>query len=188
MRRPRNPKRPRQTRRHRRANRERAGRAEAGHACPAPALPAPASDGPRLPRLLQAHPRASSQAPRQGTPGQPGEHRTLRGCTAPRQGASRFNHPSPPPPNLAQAEPLAVATEDVVPGLRGWAQRCEHPVTDLIEFAGITKRFPGVVANDRVDLTVAEGRIHAICGENGAGKSTSDEDALRLAAHQMRAL
>ncbi len=41
-----------------------------------------------------------------------------------------------------------------------------------IELRGITKRFPGVVANERVDLTVDEGEIHAICGENGAGKST----------------
>jgi ABC-type uncharacterized transport system ATPase subunit len=41
-----------------------------------------------------------------------------------------------------------------------------------IELAGITKRFPGVVANDHVDLAVEEGEIHAICGENGAGKST----------------
>ncbi|MEX0667055.1 MAG: ATP-binding cassette domain-containing protein, partial [Acidimicrobiia bacterium] len=41
-----------------------------------------------------------------------------------------------------------------------------------IELIGITKRFPGVVANDRVELTVEEGDIHAICGENGAGKST----------------
>ncbi|MEM7339675.1 MAG: ABC transporter ATP-binding protein [Actinomycetota bacterium] len=41
-----------------------------------------------------------------------------------------------------------------------------------IELRGITKRFPGVVANDDVNLTVAEGEIHAIVGENGAGKST----------------
>ena len=41
-----------------------------------------------------------------------------------------------------------------------------------IELTGITKRFPGVVANDNVKLTVEEGEIHAICGENGAGKST----------------
>ena len=41
-----------------------------------------------------------------------------------------------------------------------------------VELAGITKRFPGVVANDRVDLSVAEGEIHAVVGENGAGKST----------------
>ena len=37
---------------------------------------------------------------------------------------------------------------------------------------GIVKRFPGVVANDRVDLAVARGEIHALLGENGAGKST----------------
>ncbi|MCL4142132.1 UNVERIFIED_CONTAM: hypothetical protein GTU68_015340, partial [Idotea baltica] len=41
-----------------------------------------------------------------------------------------------------------------------------------IELRGITKRFPGVIANDDVSLTVKEGEIHAICGENGAGKST----------------
>ncbi len=41
-----------------------------------------------------------------------------------------------------------------------------------IELRGIVKRFPGVVANDGVDLTVAPGTIHAIVGENGAGKST----------------
>ncbi|MDH3599132.1 MAG: ABC transporter ATP-binding protein [Candidatus Tectomicrobia bacterium] len=37
---------------------------------------------------------------------------------------------------------------------------------------GITKRFPGVVANDEVDLQVAKGEIHALLGENGAGKTT----------------
>src|SRR5579862_7963786 len=37
---------------------------------------------------------------------------------------------------------------------------------------GITKRFPGVVANDRVDLEAAAGEVHALLGENGAGKST----------------
>lgn len=37
---------------------------------------------------------------------------------------------------------------------------------------GITKRYPGVVANDGVDLEVAPSEIHAVLGENGAGKST----------------
>lgn len=41
-----------------------------------------------------------------------------------------------------------------------------------IEMTGIEKRFPRVVANAGVNLTVAEGEIHAIVGENGAGKST----------------
>jgi general nucleoside transport system ATP-binding protein len=42
----------------------------------------------------------------------------------------------------------------------------------LVVLEGITKRFPGVLANDRVDLTLEEGEIHALVGENGAGKST----------------
>ncbi len=37
---------------------------------------------------------------------------------------------------------------------------------------GITKRFPGVLANDRVDFDAARGEVHALLGENGAGKST----------------
>ena len=37
---------------------------------------------------------------------------------------------------------------------------------------GITKTFPGVVANDNVTLEVADGEVHALLGENGAGKST----------------
>lgn len=41
-----------------------------------------------------------------------------------------------------------------------------------VELAGITKRFPGVVANSDVHLTVRAGEVHALCGENGAGKST----------------
>jgi simple sugar transport system ATP-binding protein len=41
-----------------------------------------------------------------------------------------------------------------------------------IQLTDIVKRFPGVVANDGVDLTVPTGSVHAIVGENGAGKST----------------
>jgi len=41
-----------------------------------------------------------------------------------------------------------------------------------LELQGITKRFPGVVANDAIDLTVEPGEVHGLLGENGAGKST----------------
>ena len=37
---------------------------------------------------------------------------------------------------------------------------------------GVTKRFPGVLANDAVDLAIRPGEIHVLLGENGAGKST----------------
>ncbi|MCX4436140.1 MULTISPECIES: ABC transporter ATP-binding protein [Streptomyces] len=41
-----------------------------------------------------------------------------------------------------------------------------------VELVGITKRFPGVVANHDIHLTVRKGTVHALVGENGAGKST----------------
>src|ERR1700758_4455782 len=41
-----------------------------------------------------------------------------------------------------------------------------------VELRDITKRFPGVVANDGVELEAAEGEVHALLGENGAGKTT----------------
>ncbi|WP_165985385.1 ABC transporter ATP-binding protein [Streptomyces sp. YIM 98790] len=41
-----------------------------------------------------------------------------------------------------------------------------------VELRGITKRFPGVVANRDIDITVRRGTVHALIGENGAGKST----------------
>jgi len=41
-----------------------------------------------------------------------------------------------------------------------------------LELEGITKRFPGVVANDAIDLVVEPGEVHGLLGENGAGKST----------------
>src|SRR6266545_3588596 len=41
-----------------------------------------------------------------------------------------------------------------------------------VRLRGITKRFPGVVANDGVDFEASEGEVHALLGENGAGKTT----------------
>ena len=42
----------------------------------------------------------------------------------------------------------------------------------VLELRGITKRFPGVLANDNINLTLEKGEIHALLGENGAGKTT----------------
>ena len=42
----------------------------------------------------------------------------------------------------------------------------------LLSLQGITKRYPGVVANHNVSLSVQPGQAHAVLGENGAGKST----------------
>jgi simple sugar transport system ATP-binding protein len=44
--------------------------------------------------------------------------------------------------------------------------------TPVLEARGLTKRFPGVLANDRVDLTLMRGEVHTLLGENGAGKTT----------------
>src|SRR6478736_265830 len=41
-----------------------------------------------------------------------------------------------------------------------------------VQLTGITKRFPGVVANSDINITVRRGTVHALVGENGAGKST----------------
>src|ERR671924_654684 len=46
------------------------------------------------------------------------------------------------------------------------------PPPPAVQMRGITKRFPGVVANDGVDFEAAAGEVHALLGENGAGKST----------------
>jgi general nucleoside transport system ATP-binding protein len=50
--------------------------------------------------------------------------------------------------------------------------RAESDSAPALEMRGITKRYPGVVANDHIDLDVCRGEIHALLGENGAGKTT----------------
>lgn len=66
-----------------------------------------------------------------------------------------------------------------LPGRSGGVQlvACDKGVSStsappVLELRNITKRFPGVIANDRACLTVGAGEVHAILGENGAGKST----------------
>ena len=64
-----------------------------------------------------------------------------------------------------------------------------------VEVEGITKRFPGVVANHDISFAVAKGSVHAIVGENGAGKSTlmkilygvqrPDEGTIRINGEQV---
>ena len=65
-----------------------------------------------------------------------------------------------------------------------------------VELTGVTKRFPGVVANRDIDLRVRAGTVHALVGENGAGKSTlmkilygmqrPDEGTIRIDGRQVR--
>ncbi len=52
------------------------------------------------------------------------------------------------------------------------ARLTPNPGPPRLQLTGITKRYPGVVANDDISLTVQPGEVHAVLGENGAGKST----------------
>ena len=50
------------------------------------------------------------------------------------------------------------------------SNQAEQPA--IISLEGVTKRFPGVIANDSVNLEIRPGEVHVLLGENGAGKST----------------
>ena len=57
-------------------------------------------------------------------------------------------------------------------GVNAAADNGDGAASPLLELRGITKTFPGVVANDGIDLSVSYGEVHAVLGENGSGKST----------------
>ncbi len=52
-----------------------------------------------------------------------------------------------------------------------WLEMAYHKDA-VVKMVGITKRFPGVVANDNINFELYKGEIHALLGENGAGKTT----------------
>ncbi|WP_243744629.1 ABC transporter ATP-binding protein [Streptomyces hainanensis] len=66
---------------------------------------------------------------------------------------------------------MCAITASTVPPQRG-AGSGEEPAVPAVALRGITKRFPGVVANHDINITVERGTVHALVGENGAGKST----------------
>src|ERR1051325_763003 len=66
-------------------------------------------------------------------------------------------------------------TSEIAIGHEPQMARAATPTRDRVpdlSLRGITKQFPGVLANDNIDLDVFAGEVHAVLGENGAGKST----------------
>jgi simple sugar transport system ATP-binding protein len=90
--------------------------------------------------------------------------------------------PAEPPPAtpVAGDGPITAATPDsqtaaadlAAGGVTVDPEIAARAVAPALEMRGITKTFPGVVANAGIDLSIRPGEIHALLGENGAGKST----------------
>ncbi len=86
--------------------------------------------------------------------------------------------PAEPPANVpasitgAQPDPGVAAADLASGGTTVDPAVAARAAAPALEMRGITKRFPGVVANDGITLTIEPGQIHALLGENGAGKST----------------
>jgi len=92
------------------------------------------------------------------------------------------NPPAEPPPasrlpgggsiSVAGPDPATAAADAAAGGMTIDPQVAARAVAPALEMRGISKGFPGVMANDGIDLSIRPGEIHALLGENGAGKST----------------
>ncbi len=72
----------------------------------------------------------------------------------------------------ATPDPATAAADIAAGGVTIDPAMAARATAPALEMRHITKRFPGVVANDGIDLSIRPGEIHALLGENGAGKST----------------
>src|SRR5450631_2011607 len=70
---------------------------------------------------------------------------------------------------ISAHRPSRVMTSSDHRGRTGMSTSVRDP---LIQFIGVSKRFPGVLAVDDVNLDIYPGEVHVVAGENGAGKST----------------
>ncbi len=80
--------------------------------------------------------------------------------------------PSPSSPTKSNDVPSAGLHDGTIHGAADRAAAPDGSGLPAVRLSGITKRFPGVVANADVSFSVARGTVHALVGENGAGKST----------------
>ncbi len=80
--------------------------------------------------------------------------------------------PAPGPISAAAGNPETAAADQAAGGTTVDPAIAAQATAPALEMRAISKRFPGVVANDHIDLSIRPGEIHALLGENGAGKST----------------